>query len=59
MFQVGDLVKRKALDNSRTRAYCVVVEITRDNYVLYNNSLKCLQTIALPVVQELYSKVVV
>ena len=57
MFKVGELVKRKALDRSRTRAYCVVVEKGDTNYTLYNNSLKCLQLVAIPVVEGLYSKV--
>ena len=57
MFKVGELVKRKALDRSRSRAYCVVVDRTGDNYTLYNNGLKCLQVVAYPVVEALYSKV--
>ena len=57
MFQVGDLIKRKAIDRSRTRAYCVIVDMSEDKYIIYNNSLKCLQTLPSPVVLELYSKV--
>ena len=57
MFKVGELVKRKAIDRMRTRAYCVIVDKGEDNYTLYNNSLKCLQLIAIPVVEGLYSKV--
>lgn len=57
MFKVGELVKRKAIDRSRTRAYCVIVDKGEENYTLYNNSLKCLQLVAIPVVDGLYSKV--
>ena len=57
MFKVGELVKRKAIDRSRSRAYCVVVDRTGDNYTLYNNGLKCLQVVAYPVAEALYSKV--
>ncbi len=57
MFNVGELVKRKAIDRKRTRSYCVIVDRGEDNYTLYNNSLKCLQLVAVPVVEGLYSKV--
>jgi hypothetical protein len=57
MFQVGDLIKRKALNVNRTRAYCVIVDMSEDKYIIYNNSLKCLQTLPSPIVLELYSKV--
>ena len=57
MFKVGELVKRKAIDRSRTRSYCVVVDRGENNYTLYNNALKCLQLVAIPVVEGLYSKV--
>ena len=57
MFKVGELVKRKAIDRSRTRADCVIVDNGERNYTLYNNSLKCLQLVAIPVVDGLYSKV--
>ena len=42
MFKVGELIKRKTIIN-RPKGYCVVVDKQGDNYVLYNNSLKCLQ----------------
>tara|TARA_Y100001963_G_scaffold3602_2_gene4756 strand:- start:686 stop:871 length:186 start_codon:yes stop_codon:yes gene_type:complete len=58
MFKVGELIKRKQLSH-RAQAYCVVVDKGYNNYTVYNNSLKCLQTIAIPVIDGLYSKVVV
>tara|TARA_B100001094_G_scaffold173155_1_gene167450 strand:- start:3329 stop:3532 length:204 start_codon:yes stop_codon:yes gene_type:complete len=58
MFKAGDLIKRKAINNSRTRAYCVVVDKSEDNYTVYNNSLKCLQIVACIVVNDLYNRVV-
>jgi hypothetical protein len=58
MFKVGELIKRKTLSDGRSRALCVVVDKQGDNYVLYNNSLKCLQTVALPVIEGLYMSVV-
>ncbi len=57
MFKVGELIKRKTLSDGRSRAVCVVVDRTGDNYTLYNNSLKCLQMVAYPVVDALYSRV--
>ncbi len=59
MFKVGELIKRKTISDGRSRAVCVVVEKTEDNYTLYNNSLKCLQTVAVPVINGLYNKVCV
>ena len=41
-----------------TKGHCVVVDKDKDNYTLYNNSLKCLQTIACVVVDRLYMRVV-
>jgi len=58
MFKPGELVKRKTISDGRSRALCVVVEKSEDNYTLYNHSLKCLQIVALPVVDGLYSKVI-
>tara|TARA_R110000851_G_scaffold241098_2_gene393725 strand:+ start:554 stop:748 length:195 start_codon:yes stop_codon:yes gene_type:complete len=55
MFEVGELIKRKAISH-RARAYCIVVNRDEDNYTVYNNSLKCLQVIAVPVIEGLYSK---
>ena len=57
MFEVGELIRRKTLSDGRTRALCVVVDKVGDNYTLYNNSLKCLQTVAYPVVEALYNRV--
>jgi hypothetical protein len=57
MFKVGELVKRKTLSDGRSRAVCVVVDKDGDNYTIYNNSLKCLQSVACVVVNELYSRV--
>ncbi len=56
-FNTGELIKRKTLSDGRTRALCVVVDKVGDNYTLYNSSLKCLQTVAYPVVETLYHKV--
>lgn len=56
MFKAGELIKRKTLSDGRSRALCVVVEKTEDNYTLYNNSLKCLQSVACVVINNLYIK---
>ena len=58
MFKVGDLVRRKTLSDGRTRALCIVVDKDNDNYTIYNNSLKCLQTVAVVVVNSLYNAAV-
>ena len=57
MFKVGELVRRKTLSDGKARALCVVVDKSEDNYTIYNNSLKCLQTVACVVVNELYNRV--
>ena len=57
MFKVGELVKRKTLSDGRSRAVCVIVDRDKDNYTVYNNSLKCLQTVAVPVINGLYNRV--
>jgi len=57
VFKVGELVKRKTLSDGRTQAVCVIVDKVGDNYTLYNNSLKCLQTVATPIVEGLYHSV--
>ena len=57
MFKAGELIKRKAI-SSKPKAVCVVVDKSEDNYTVYNNSLKCLQIIAAPVVEGLYSRVI-
>ncbi len=56
MFEVGELVKRKTLSDGKARALCVVVNKTEDNYIIYNNSLQTLQTVACVVVDSLYTK---
>ena len=58
MFKVGELVKRKTLSDGRSRAVCVVVDKDENNYTIYNNSLKCLQSVAVVVVNSLYNPVV-
>ena len=58
MFKVGELVKRKQV-SAFSKAVCVIVDKSEDNYTLYNNSLKCLQCVAIPVINGLYSKVYV
>ena len=57
MFKAGELIKRKTLSDGRARAVCVVVDKSEDNYTVYNNSLKCLQSVACVVVNQLYDKV--
>ena len=56
MFKVGELVRRKTISDGKPRALCVIVDKVGDNYTLYNNSLKCLQTVACVVVDNLYDK---
>ena len=57
MFEVGELIRRKTLSDGKARALCVVVDKPEDNYIIYNNSLKCLQTVACSVVNGLYDSV--
>jgi|TARA_E500000331_G_scaffold142408_1_gene138878 hypothetical protein len=57
MFNIGELIKRKTLSDGRSRAVCVIVDKAEDNYIIYNNSLKCLQTVANVVIEGLYHKV--
>ena len=57
MFKVGELIKRKTVNASKAKAVCVVVDKDENNYTVYNNSLKCLQCIAIPVVEGLYHSV--
>ena len=56
MFEVGELVKRKTLSDGKARALCIVVSKCEDNYIIYNNSLKSLQTVACVVINSLYTK---
>ena len=37
---------------------CVVVDKNENNYTVYNNSLKCLRVIAVPVIEGLYDSIV-
>jgi len=55
MFKAGELIKRKNISHC-PRAYCIVVNRDEDNYTVYNNSLKCIQIVAVPVIEGLYSK---
>ena len=58
MFEVGDLIKRKAT-LPRPKAICVVVGKDENNYTVYNNSLKCSRVVAIPVIDGLYNSIVV
>ena len=58
MFEVGQLIKRKLI-SSTSKAVCVVVDKDENNYTVYNNSLKCLQCVAIPVIDGLYNRVCV
>ena len=55
MFSVGELIKRKTLRDN-TRSYSVIVDKDDNNYTVYNNSLKCLQQVAVPVIDGMYIK---
>jgi len=57
MFEVGELIKRKLL-GVHPRAMCVVVDKNENNYTVYNNSLKCLRVVAVPVIEGLYDSIV-
>ena len=57
MFKAGELISKYNITNS-AKGYCVVVDKDSNNYTLYNNSLKCIQTIAIPVVEGLYNPIV-
>jgi hypothetical protein len=54
MFQIGELVKRKAV-SPKARALCLIIGEDTDNYMLYNLSLKHIQTVAKCVVEGLYT----
>ncbi len=56
MFEVGELVKRKTLSDGKAKALCVIVNKSEDNYIIYNNSLQTLQTVACVVINSLYTK---
>ena len=57
MFKVGELISKYKITIS-SKGYCVVVDKDESNYTLYNNSLKCLQRVAVCVVNDLYNAVV-
>ena len=57
MFKPGELISRYS-KKGLTKGHCVVVDKDKDNYTLYNNSLKCLQRVSCVVVDRLYIKVV-
>jgi len=57
MFEVGELIKRKSI-TPKARAMCVVVDKDENNYTVYNNSLKRLQLVAVPVIEGLYNSIV-
>ena len=54
MFEVGELIKRKAV-SPKARALCLIVGENTDNYTLYNLSLKSIQTVARCVIEGLYT----
>jgi len=54
MFEVGELIKRKAI-SPKARALCLVIGENKDNYQLYNLSLKRITIVAKCVVNGLYS----
>jgi len=54
MFEVGELIKRKAV-SPKARALCLIIGEDKDNYQLYNLSLKHIQTVAKCVVEGLYT----
>ena len=56
MFKGGELIRRKTLSDGKARALCVVVDKSEDNYTLYNNSKKTIQTVACVVINNLYIK---
>ena len=56
MFKVGELISKYNISTS-PKGYCVVVDKDKDNYTIYNNSLKCLQQVAIPIVEGLYNMV--
>jgi hypothetical protein len=55
MFEVGELIKRKAI-SPKARALCLIVSENTDNYTLYNLSLKRITTVAKCVVEGLYTE---
>ena len=56
MFIPGELIKRKAV-SPKARALCMIISEDRDNYTVYNLSLKNTKTVARCVIEGLYEKV--
>ena len=56
-FNAGELIKRKAV-SAKSKAVCIVVDKDENNYTVYNNSLKRLQLVAVPVIEGLYNSIV-
>jgi len=54
MFEVGELIRRKAVLSPKARALCLIVGENTDNYKLYNLSTKKLQIVAKVVIEGLY-----
>ena len=54
MFEVGELIKRKAV-SPKARALCLIIGENKDNYQLYNLSLKRITIVAKCVVNGLYN----
>ena len=55
MFEVGELIKRKAV-SPKARALCLIVGEDTDNYTVYNLSLKHIRKLAKCVVNGLYTE---
>ncbi len=52
MFKPGELIKR--IQSKYAHALCLIISEDRDNYTVYNCSLKRIQTVAKVVVNGLY-----
>ena len=55
MFKPGELIRRKYIAH-RSGVYCVVIKKDENDYTVYNNTLKRIQLVAVPVIDSLYSK---
>ena len=55
MFRPGELIKRK--QTQYAHALCMIIGEDRDNYTVYNLSLKDTRIVAKVVVEGLYEKV--
>ena len=56
MFDIGELIKRKAISD-KARALCLIIGEDKDNYTVYNLSLKNTKTVARCVIEGLYEKI--